>query len=75
MKQCDFDPRKDLFDHQVKALNAVCDGLKDSDRGKLIMACGTGKTFTSLRIAEKIAGAGKSVSIYGTFSCFNVSSD
>ena len=31
------------------------------DRGKLIMACGTGKTFTSLRIAEAIAGPGKRV--------------
>ena len=29
-----------------------------ADRGKLIMACGTGKTFTALRIAEEIAGVG-----------------
>ena len=34
------------------------DGFKDADRGKLIMACGTGKTFTALRIAEEIAGVG-----------------
>jgi len=27
-------------------------------RGKLIMACGTGKTLTSLRIAEKLVGGG-----------------
>ena len=27
-------------------------------RGKLIMACGTGKTFTALRIAEAVAGVG-----------------
>ena len=33
-------------------------GLQQADRGKLIMACGTGKTFTSLRLAEDIAGAG-----------------
>ena len=32
-----------------------------ADRGKLIMACGTGKTFTSLKIAEAIAGKGKRV--------------
>ena len=31
-------------------------GSDTSDRGKLIMACGTGKTFTALRIAEEIAG-------------------
>ena len=36
-------------------------GLKNADRGKLIMACGTGKTFTSLKIAENIAGNGKKV--------------
>lgn len=31
------------------------------ERGKLIMACGTGKTFTSLKIAEECAGKGKRV--------------
>ena len=31
---------------------------EQSDRGKLIMACGTGKTFAALRIAEEIAGVG-----------------
>ena len=53
--------KKELRDHQIKALNAVREGLAEDDRGKMIMACGTGKTFTSLRIAEKIAGAGKTV--------------
>ena len=52
---------KKLRDDQNEALNAVIDGFKTHDRGKLIMSCGTGKTFTSLRIAEKIAGAGKNV--------------
>jgi len=32
---------------------------KSDIRGRLIMACGTGKTFTSLKIAEKQVGAGK----------------
>ncbi len=41
---------------QEKALKKVCAGLKEADRGKLIMACGTGKTLTSLRIAERLAG-------------------
>ena len=53
--------KKELRDHQIKALNAVRDGLAEDDRGKMIMACGTGKTFTSLRIAEELAGAGKTV--------------
>ncbi|WP_375642777.1 DEAD/DEAH box helicase family protein, partial [Bartonella sp. CM100XJJH] len=53
--------KKKLLDHQKEALKAVCEGLKEADRGKLIMACGTGKTFTSLKIAETLAGKGKRV--------------
>lgn len=53
--------KKTLREHQLTALNAVQHGLKTADRGKLIMACGTGKTFTSLKIAENVAGAGKRV--------------
>lgn len=47
--------------HQQTAINAVLGGLNNADRGKLIMACGTGKTFTSLKIAEQMAGLGKRV--------------
>ncbi|QEE12284.1 DEAD/DEAH box helicase family protein [Bartonella krasnovii] len=54
-------PKKKLLDHQTEALERVCEGLQEADRGKLIMACGTGKTFTSLKIAEQIAGKGKRV--------------
>jgi len=53
--------KKKLRDHQQTALNAVTAGLKEAERGKLIMACGTGKTFTSLKIAERLAGKGKRV--------------
>ena len=60
-KEITFKPKKDLRPHQISALSAVRSGLKDTDRGKLIMACGTGKTFTSLKIAENIAGNGKKV--------------
>lgn len=45
--------QKELRPHQVDALTAVIDGFKDADRGKVIMACGTGKTLVSLRIAEE----------------------
>ena len=45
-----------LKDHQKAAFDDVTNGFKASDRGKMIMACGTGKTFTALRIAEEIAG-------------------
>ncbi len=37
---------------QADAIDAVTKGLKHADRGMMIMACGTGKTFVSLRIAE-----------------------
>ena len=44
--------------HQQTAFEDVLSGFAEHDRGKLIMACGTGKTFASLRIAEAIAGVG-----------------
>lgn len=50
--------RKTPREHQKQAFTNVVAGLKVADRGKLIMACGTGKTFTSLMIAEKLAGRG-----------------
>ena len=53
--------QKTLRPHQINALNSVEHGLQTAERGKLIMACGTGKTFTSLKIAEKLAGKGKRV--------------
>ncbi len=54
-------PKKTLRPHQKEAHTAVTTGLHLADRGKLIMACGTGKTFTSLKIAETVAGQGKRV--------------
>ncbi|MCS4243816.1 putative helicase [Rhizobium sp. BIGb0125] len=54
-------PKKELRPHQTDALEAVRNGFAGADRGKLIMACGTGKTFTGLKIAEDYAGIGKMV--------------
>jgi len=45
-----FDARK----HQREAIDACAQGFKTGDRGKLIMACGTGKTLTALRLAEEM---------------------
>ena len=41
---------------QQDAIDAAYDGLvtQGNDRGRLVMACGTGKTFTSLRLAERM---------------------
>ena len=44
--------KKELRNHQKAALNNTHDHFKENGRGKLIMACGTGKTYTSLKIAE-----------------------
>ncbi|MCY3682860.1 MAG: DEAD/DEAH box helicase family protein [Gemmatimonadetes bacterium] len=44
--------------HQQTAFDDVLNGFDEHDRGKMIMACGTGKTFAALRIAEAIAGVG-----------------
>jgi predicted helicase len=53
--------KKALRPHQQRALDDVRAGLAEHDRGQLVMACGTGKTFTSLRIAEDLVGAGGTV--------------
>ncbi len=45
-------PKKKMFPHQVTALEKAHAYFKKHERGKLIMACGTGKTLNSLRIAE-----------------------
>ncbi len=45
---------KKVRTHQQDAIDAALKYFDDHDRGKLIMACGTGKTFTALRIAETL---------------------
>ena len=52
---------KDLRDYQYTALHDTLTGFEEHGRGKLIMACGSGKTFTALRIAKRVAGTGGTV--------------
>ena len=47
--------KKTIFPHVYQMRDKTIDHFKEQDRGKLIMACGTGKTITSLKIAEKQA--------------------
>ena len=47
-----------LRPHQQNALKDTLDKFNDNDRGQLIMACGTGKTLTSLHIAQEMYGKG-----------------
>ncbi|KAB1642749.1 DEAD/DEAH box helicase [Gulosibacter chungangensis] len=47
--------RKQLRPHQFKAVQSVMSAFDDDvTRGKMIMACGTGKTFTALKLAEEV---------------------
>jgi len=48
-------------DHQREAVEATIEGLAQADRGKAIMACGTGKTYTAQLIAEQLGGPGSLV--------------
>ena len=45
---------KKIRDYQNIAINKSLEYFQEHDRGKLIMAPGTGKTFTSLKIAEAL---------------------
>ena len=49
-------PGKKPMEHQLTAISKAYKYFVEEghDRGKLIMACGTGKTFTSLRIMEQM---------------------
>lgn len=48
-KKRDISPK----DHQKVALEKAAEYYKTHERGKLIMACGTGKTYTSLCLVEQ----------------------
>ncbi|MDD5175717.1 MAG: Helicase associated domain protein [Sterolibacterium sp.] len=48
-------PNDGDHDHQLEAIAAVALGLQTADRGQLIMACGTGKTYVTLWIKERLA--------------------
>lgn len=48
-----FKEKKKTRPHQVEAITKVIAGFEEHDRGKLIMACGTGKTFTALKLTER----------------------
>ena len=60
-KRIELRRKKKPRPNQLDAVAAVEKGLTEADRGKMLMACGTGKTYTSLLIAEKLAGPGARV--------------
>ena len=46
---------------QATAIADVVEGLQNHERGRLVMACGTGKTFVALRVAEQIVPDGGAI--------------
>lgn len=64
---------KQVRKHQAAAIEDTLTGFETHDRGKLIMACGTGKTFTSLRLAERIAGENPEDNTYVLFCVPSIS--
>lgn len=52
IKDIKLKKKKEPREHQREAIAEVATGFAEADRGKLIMACGTGKTFTALRMME-----------------------
>ena len=54
---------KALRDYQLEALANAARHYATHDRGQLIMACGTGKTLTALRILEQECG-GKGLALF-----------
>ncbi|WP_426980265.1 DEAD/DEAH box helicase [Bacillus pseudomycoides] len=46
---------KRIRPYQVEAINSALTYFENNDRGQLIMAPGTGKTFTSLKLTEALA--------------------
>jgi predicted helicase len=45
-------------EHERIAIDKMTARFGEHDRGKLVMSCGTDKTFTSLKLAEENVGAG-----------------
>ncbi|MCY4213015.1 MAG: DEAD/DEAH box helicase family protein [Gammaproteobacteria bacterium] len=59
VEEHDFErPVQQPWPLQAEAIEDVVIGLTDQDRGRLTMACGTGKTFTALRVAERLVEDG-----------------
>ena len=65
-------PKKQPRPHQKAAIQSVLSGFETHDRGKLIMACGTGKTITGLKIAEAMTqGQGAVLVLVPSISLLN----
>ena len=62
---------REPLQHQLDAIVAAQEHFQNHERGKLIMSCGTGKTYTSLKIAEKLFPQGKILFLVPSISLLN----
>jgi superfamily II DNA or RNA helicase len=54
LRKANVKPKPTPEPHQIEAIEAAKRGLSENDRGQMIMACGTGKTFTTLWVKEAL---------------------
>ncbi len=54
LRKASVKPKPSPEPHQIEAIEAATKGLLDNERGQMIMACGTGKTFTTLWVKEAL---------------------
>ena len=54
LSQAKRKPRPEPREHQREAIDAVEQGFQTARRGQLIMACGTGKTYVTLWVKERL---------------------
>jgi superfamily II DNA or RNA helicase len=47
-------PPPDPRPHQIEAVESIISGFQAADRGQVVMACGTGKTFVCLWVKERL---------------------
>lgn len=62
---------REPLQYQLDAINAAQEHFQTHERGKLIMSCGTGKTYTSLKIAEKLFPRGNILFLVPSISLLN----
>ena len=62
-RETHIEPKKPR-DYQKEVIHKAEAHFKNNERGKVIMACGTGKTLTSQRIAEAVAGTCGTLILY-----------
>ena len=61
VRPSDFIKPHKLYGFQEDAIKGIEEKFEETDRTKLILPCGTGKSFVALRATEKLFGPGKTI--------------